>query len=146
MAVISSWVAAEVGIIDEGLKVVGQDASAYNLFLGSIPFCFYNIFCLILMFAVTTTGREFGPMLKAERRARKGQPVNHAQDEQETSIMDMEAFQAKEGIKTNIFTALVPIVLMIVLSSLPRLLQVELQSSWGSESTALPFVRAWMSF
>ncbi|MDD3360910.1 MAG: Na+/H+ antiporter NhaC family protein [Hespellia sp.] len=116
MAVISSWVAAEVGIIDEGLKVVGQDASAYNLFLGSIPFCFYNIFCLILMFAVTTTGREFGPMLKAERRAQKGQPVNHAQDEQETSIMDMEAFQAKEGIKTNIFTALVPIVLMIVLS------------------------------
>ncbi|MDD3402050.1 MAG: Na+/H+ antiporter NhaC family protein [Hespellia sp.] len=116
MAVISSWVAAEVGIIDEGLKVINQDASAYNLFLGSIPFCFYNIFCLIMMFVITSTGREFGPMLKAERRARNGKPHNKNIDEVENNIMDMEAFQAKEGVKTSFLTALVPIVLMIALS------------------------------
>lgn len=46
IAVISSWVAVELSCIDSGLAQSGAEASAYSLFLGSIPFCFYNILCL----------------------------------------------------------------------------------------------------
>ena len=73
IAVISSWVAVEVSVIQEGLDVIGVNASAFQIFLGSIPYCFYCIFALIFVLLLTVTGREFGPMLQAERRARTGE-------------------------------------------------------------------------
>ena len=75
IAVISSWVAVEVSVIQEGLDVIGANASAFQIFLGSIPYCFYCIFALSFVLLLTITGREFGPMLEAERRARAGQTV-----------------------------------------------------------------------
>ena len=75
IAVISSWVAVEVSVIQEGLDVVGANASAFQIFLGSIPYCFYCIFALAFVLLLTLLGREFGPMLEAERRARSGQPL-----------------------------------------------------------------------
>ena len=75
IAVISSWVAVEVSVIQEGLDVIGANASAFQIFLGSIPYCFYCIFALAFVLLLTLTGREFGPMLEAERRARAGQTV-----------------------------------------------------------------------
>jgi len=73
IAVISSWVAVEVSVIQEGLDVIGVNASAFQIFLGSIPYCFYCIFALVFVLLLTLTGREFGPMLEAERRARTGE-------------------------------------------------------------------------
>lgn len=73
IAVISSWVAVEVSVIQEGLDVIGVNASAFQIFLGSIPYCFYCIFALAFVLLLSVTGREFGPMLEAERRARTGQ-------------------------------------------------------------------------
>ena len=75
IAVISSWVAVEVSVIQEGLDVIGSNTSAFQIFLGSIPYCFYCIFALVFVLLLTLTNREFGPMLEAERRARKGQPL-----------------------------------------------------------------------
>ena len=75
IAVISSWVAVEVSVIQEGLDVIGANANAFQIFLGSIPYCFYCIFALIFVLLLTLTGREFGPMLEAERRARTGQTL-----------------------------------------------------------------------
>lgn len=75
IAVISSWVAVEVSVIQEGLDVIGANASAFQIFLGSIPYCFYCIFAIAFVLLLTLTGREFGPMLDAERRARAGQTV-----------------------------------------------------------------------
>ncbi len=75
IAVISSWVAVEVSVIQEGLDVIGADASAFQIFLGSIPYCFYCIFALAFVLLLTLLGREFGPMLEAERRARAGHPL-----------------------------------------------------------------------
>ena len=73
IAVISSWVAVEVSVIQEGLDVIGANASAFQIFLGSIPYCFYCIFALAFVLLLTLTGKEFGPMLEAERRARTGE-------------------------------------------------------------------------
>ncbi len=75
IAVISSWVAVEVSVIQEGLDAIGSGASAFRIFFNSIPYCFYCIFALALILLLTLMGREFGPMLEAERRARAGQPL-----------------------------------------------------------------------
>ena len=64
--------------VESGLAIAGAQASAYGMFLGSIPYCFYNIFALILLLLTILLQREYGPMLRAERRARSGQPVRPA--------------------------------------------------------------------
>lgn len=75
IAVISSWVAVEVSVIQEALDAAGVTASAFQIFFHSIPYCFYCIFALVFILLLTFTGREYGPMLEAERRARRGQPL-----------------------------------------------------------------------
>ncbi|NLB09526.1 MAG: hypothetical protein GX834_00395 [Clostridiaceae bacterium] len=76
ISLVSSWVAVEVSVINQGLAEAGVEGSGYSLFLRSIPFCFYCIFAMLFVFLNSTTQRDFGPMLKAEMRARSGQIVN----------------------------------------------------------------------
>ena len=73
---ISTWIGYEVGLIDQGLKMIGSTQSAYTVFLQSIPYMFYPITALILAFIIALSGRDFGPMWEAERRARvEGKPL-----------------------------------------------------------------------
>lgn len=72
LAAISTWVGFEVGLIQDAFAELGRDQSAYLIFLETIPLRFYSIFCLGFVVAVCLWGRDFGPMLQAERRARAG--------------------------------------------------------------------------
>jgi Na+/H+ antiporter NhaC len=69
IAIISTWVGFEVGLIDDALRALGLDMNGYHLFIRSIFRSYYAIFCLFLVFIVAWMNRDFGPMLKAERRA-----------------------------------------------------------------------------
>lgn len=70
IALISSWIAAELAAIQSGFEVLGVEQSAYEVFLGGVPYCFYNIFCLGFIFWMLLTGRDYGPMYDAECAAR----------------------------------------------------------------------------
>ncbi len=67
--IISSWIGYEVGLIQDGLTMIGSDANAYTTFLATIPFRFYPLVMLFFVFLISYTKRDFGPMYKAERRA-----------------------------------------------------------------------------
>ncbi|MBE0556431.1 MAG: Na+/H+ antiporter NhaC family protein, partial [Proteobacteria bacterium] len=67
--IISTWIGYEVGLIDQGLRSIGSTEDAYSVFLQTIPYRFYPIFTLILVFLIGFMRRDFGPMLAAERRA-----------------------------------------------------------------------------
>lgn len=69
IVIVSSWIGFEVGLIQDGLKSIGSTANAYDVFIKTIPFRFYPISMLIFVFLITYFNRDFGPMLKAERRA-----------------------------------------------------------------------------
>ncbi len=66
---ISTWIGYQVGLIGESLPE-GTEASPYFLWLNSIPYSFYSILAIIMVGIIAYTGRDFGPMLKAEVRAR----------------------------------------------------------------------------
>jgi Na+/H+ antiporter NhaC len=68
--IISTWIGYEVGLIDQGLKIIGSPDDAYTMFIRTIPYRFYPLLALVFAFAIGFTDRDFGPMLKAERRAR----------------------------------------------------------------------------
>ena len=82
IAVVSSWVAVEISVIQEGLDAAGLGGSAFSLFVHSIPFCFYCIFAILLVLITGLTGREYGPMLEAERRARANRSSRPSDAEQ----------------------------------------------------------------
>ncbi len=71
LALVTTWVGFQVGLIDDALKGVGYtDMGGYGVFLQTIPYSFYPIFALILTIMVASTGKDFGPMHTAESRAR----------------------------------------------------------------------------
>ncbi len=72
VALISTWIGFEVSLIGEGFRHVGLSMDPYMVFLRTLPIRFYVIFALFFGFLIIITGREFGPMLRAERRARQG--------------------------------------------------------------------------
>ena len=69
VAVISTWVGFEVGLIQEAMARLGGELSAYTFFLRSIPYSFYPLLTLAFVYVVAVSGRDFGPMLRAEERA-----------------------------------------------------------------------------
>lgn len=70
MALISTWVGMELGLIQEGISKLGIDQGAYSIFLQSIPYRFYSILALAFGLIIIFSGRDFGPMRKAELRAK----------------------------------------------------------------------------
>ncbi|MGL4571476.1 MAG: Na+/H+ antiporter NhaC family protein [Clostridium sp.] len=111
LAIISTWIGLEVGLIKDSFTQIGMEVDAFGVFLDTIPFRFYNI--LILAFVVITTLmlRDFGPMRKAEIRARKG--IKDKKSELE-SITTSEEMDVKEGVKLSVWNAIIPIGTLIV--------------------------------
>lgn len=78
VALISTWIGYEVGLIDQALDAIGRtDINAYAFFLEGLPYRFYPLLALVFAGAVAFTGRDFGPMRAAEDAAlrREGAPV-----------------------------------------------------------------------
>ena len=78
IALIGTWLGAEIGLIQkgfDGLMQKGQTpaflagVSAWQAFLYSIPHRYYAIFAIVTVLLIATSGRDFGPMRSAERRA-----------------------------------------------------------------------------
>jgi len=73
VALVSTWIGYQVSLVGDALEKAGSDLNPFGIFLASIPFAFYPIFGLAITFTVAVSGRDWGPMLAAERRARTGE-------------------------------------------------------------------------
>lgn len=81
LAVVSTWVAYQVSEIEKGLASA-SDGDAFAIFLASVPYSFYCWFTLAFVGAIAISGRDFGPMLAAERAALAAE---HAVDERRSA-------------------------------------------------------------
>jgi Na+/H+ antiporter NhaC len=70
VVIISTWIGYELGLISDGLKLIGSSENAYDVFIQTLPYRFYPIAALFFVFITSYFQRDFGPMLKAEKRAR----------------------------------------------------------------------------
>jgi Na+/H+ antiporter NhaC len=72
LSLFSTWIAFEVSTYAAQLPAAGlSSAQGYEVFLQTLPYRFYSWFTLALVALLVLTGRDFGPMLAAERRARR---------------------------------------------------------------------------
>ncbi len=86
IALISTWVGFEISLISDTLRSAAKNVtdpaqaaellagadSPFAIFLHSIPYLFYPILALVFVLLIVITGRDFGPMQKAEERAASG--------------------------------------------------------------------------
>ena len=79
VALVSTWIGYEVGLMDEGLKAAGQTRDAYGFFIEGIGYRFYSLFSIAFVGAVAFWGRDFGPMLAAERKGPPPPTVEQAE-------------------------------------------------------------------
>ena len=80
IALVGTWVGAEIGFIQQGLNIVADQGeplldaqsnvlSGMGVFLNSIAYRFYPILALVLVFLVSITGRDFGPMRRSQQKS-----------------------------------------------------------------------------
>ena len=70
IAFVTTWIGAELSYIQEGIDVIGIDASAYSVFFHSLKYSFYPLLTLAFVLMLIYSQRDFGPMLRAEKEAR----------------------------------------------------------------------------
>jgi Na+/H+ antiporter NhaC len=117
LAIISTWIGYEVGLFTELSTQLGLGRSGYDIFFDILPLRFYCIFALALVFIVGLSGRDFGPMLAAERRARhKGQLLRPGA--RPLTNIAAERLEPPPGIPLRWFNAVIPIALMLTLTML----------------------------
>ncbi len=110
---ISTWVGFEVGLIGDALIDSELALNPYTTFLASIPYRFYPLFALFFGLTIALTGRDFGAMLKAERRARNEGKLLEDGAVPLSNLSD-KTLQPPEGAPHRAFNALVPILVVIV--------------------------------
>lgn len=109
---ISTWIGYQVGLIKESLPE-GINVSPYFLWLNSIPYSFYSIFAILMVGIIALTGRDFGPMLKAEYRAR----TTHALwAENARPLSGTSDLQVAKNASKNPLNLWIPIILLVALS------------------------------
>ncbi len=71
IALVSTWIGYEVGLLGDVAGSVGIDKGGYELFLDALGFRFYCFGMIAFVFFNSYSDQDFGPMAAAEQRARK---------------------------------------------------------------------------
>ena len=114
IAIISTWIGLEIGLIGDAFSSIGVEANAFGVFLNTIPFRFYNI--LILGFIVMTALllKDFGPMRKAELECRRGSQNLTSNEEVNRQLSKHDDLEPLPGVKLSVWNAIIPIGALIV--------------------------------
>ncbi|MEM8866757.1 MAG: Na+/H+ antiporter NhaC family protein [Verrucomicrobiota bacterium] len=71
LAVVSTWIAYEIWLLGSTARSLGMESGGYAIFLEMLPMRFYCWGTLMFLVCNVLQQRDFGPMLKAEKRARE---------------------------------------------------------------------------
>lgn len=116
MAFVSSWIAYEVGMMGLAFETVGfEDANPYSVFVQTIPFRFYNILAIVMVGLIVFMQRDYGPMYKAEKRARLTGKL-YKDDAHPMMSKELDAMNVKEGTPLRSINAILPICTFIVVT------------------------------
>ncbi len=112
VALITTWVGYQLGLIKESVdQLPAYNEAAYSIFLNSLAYSFYPFFALLFVLAVAVTGRDFGPMLRAEQRARDGNVLSEMPAG--SVAAEGDDMDAKPGVKPRAMIAILPIFVLI---------------------------------
>jgi Na+/H+ antiporter NhaC len=114
-ALISTWIAFELTLIQNGFAAFGENEfgdagrfahlSSYEILVRTLPYRFYNYFLLLIVFLTIWLGRDIGPMWEAEAAVK----AERGGDRDEDTAEDKDASSHRK-----IGLTLLPLGLLIV--------------------------------
>ncbi len=115
LALVTTWIGFQVGVIDSAIgQIDGLNEGAYSVFLNALAYSFYPVLTILFVFLVATTGRDFGPMLAAERRARSTHQVVRPEARVGESSAEAQEREPKPGKPQLATNAVFPILVLVV--------------------------------
>jgi Na+/H+ antiporter NhaC len=123
---VSTWVGFQISLIRDALEIAAAQsgtspevaaallaASPFTVFIHSIPYLFYPILAILMVGLLVLTQRDFGPMLDAERRARRGDGLYREGAELmvDTTALEMTP---PEGAPARWYNAAVPVLTVVL--------------------------------
>ena len=112
---VTTWIGFQVGLIDDALgQIEGFEGNAYGVFLSSISYSFYPVLALLFVFMISLSGRDFGPMLKAEIKAVQQCEANDDSLTDREAIAEEASIDAKPGIPHRALNALIPMTVLVL--------------------------------
>lgn len=112
VAVFTTWIGYEVGLIGDAIEgIQGLNESSYTIFLKSIPYSFYPLAAIFFVYLIASSGRDFGPMLKAEKAARS------APDSVEDVPADLPLEEESAPMPARAINAIAPILTLVISSA-----------------------------
>jgi Na+/H+ antiporter NhaC len=120
IAFVTTWIGAQLSYIADGIKTLELNETPYQVFIYSLQYAFYPFLTLAFVGMLIYKQRDFGPMLKAEVKARTQDDASPAQDQQT---------ETEHG-KARWYNAAIP-VLVVVVGTITGLVITGLEtSSW----------------
>lgn len=117
VAFITTWIGAELGYISDGIAKIplAEGQTAYSVFLASLKYSYYPILTLVFILFIIYTNKDYGPMYKAEMRARTTGQVSGARTEAEDEP-DMEDLTPVKGAPNKWYYAVFPVLTVIIMT------------------------------
>jgi Na+/H+ antiporter NhaC len=113
LAVISTWIAFEVGLLNDIAGTLGLGMHGYEIFFAIFPFRFYCFTALLFVLINTVLNRDFGPMYRAELRVLLN---GKAEDQRVKPLGDplMEEIRPLPDAPRRWINAVIPIVTVVL--------------------------------
>lgn len=148
IAFITTWIGAELSYIadaTQGLEGFDTALTPYSIFISSLKYSFYPILTLIFILIIIYLKKDYGPMHKAEMRARTTGQVSSAKTSSDDEP-NMEDLSPVKGANLKWYNAVVP-VLVVILVTLLGLIDTGMDSLYGSlvEVGKIPASPGWSS-
>lgn len=129
LAVITTWIGFEITQIQSALSTLASQTAdpalaaqlqtgadnAFTIFLHSIPYLFYPILALVMVFLVIVMRRDFGPMYEAERRAFTGGGVLRP-GSMPASDTNLASLQPDDDKPQRWYNALIPVGVVVLVA------------------------------
>lgn len=89
IAPVSTWVAYVMSLLAREFSAAGIEENAFVTFIRLIPYNFYAILAIALVLVLIFTGREYGPMVKAQAKMEPIQEEDGPQVKPVWAILDL---------------------------------------------------------
>ncbi|HMQ50252.1 MAG TPA: Na+/H+ antiporter NhaC family protein [Saprospiraceae bacterium] len=119
IAFITTWIGAELGYIDDGLKNIEDftgSTTPYAIFINSLKYSFYPVMTLGFILMLIYMRKDYGSMYVAEVRARQTGQVAPARSETETA--DLEDLSPVKNAPLKWYNAAIPVLVVVFMTLL----------------------------
>jgi len=103
IAFVTTWIGVQLSYISDGIRTLNLNESPYQVFINSLQYAFYPFLTIAFVGMIIYKQRDFGPMFKAEIKARKQNAEKFITTQQEENITG----------KPRWFNAAIPVIVLI---------------------------------